>query len=90
VTMGELACYDHAKRFIIQNQIAQDNIYAHTLASIMSSLSTTALSCPVDVVKTRKMNQATDKEGKMRLVRISIQYSNRVFIKKPKPETNLN
>ena len=27
VNMGELACYDHAKRFVIQNQIANDNIY---------------------------------------------------------------
>ncbi|XP_059445052.1 mitochondrial uncoupling protein 3 [Corylus avellana] len=66
VNMGELACYDHAKRFVIQNKIAQDNIYAHTLASIMSGLSATALSCPADVVKTRMMNQAADKEGKIK------------------------
>ncbi|GFY88471.1 mitochondrial substrate carrier family protein [Actinidia rufa] len=51
VNMGELACYDHAKRFVIQNQLAADNIYAHTAASIMSGLSATALSCPADVVK---------------------------------------
>ncbi|KAK9276276.1 hypothetical protein L1049_005807 [Liquidambar formosana] len=62
VNMGELACYDQAKRFVIQNQISDDNIYAHTLASIMSGLSATALSCPADVVKTRMMNQA---EGKV-------------------------
>lgn len=36
VNMGELACYDHAKRFIINNQICDDNIYAHTLSSITS------------------------------------------------------
>lgn len=65
VNMGELACYDHAKRFVIQNQIARDNIFAHTLASIMSGLSATALSCPADVVKTRMMNQAAGKEGKI-------------------------
>ncbi|XP_030449204.1 mitochondrial uncoupling protein 3 [Syzygium oleosum] len=64
VNMGELACYDQAKRFVIQNQIAEDNIFAHTLASIMSGLSATALSCPADVVKTRMMNQATNKDGK--------------------------
>ncbi|KAI3433030.1 uncharacterized protein J3R85_007214 [Psidium guajava] len=64
VNMGELACYDHAKRFVIQNRIAEDNIFAHTLASIMSGLSATALSCPADVVKTRMMNQATNKDGK--------------------------
>lgn len=57
VNMGELACYDQAKHFIIQNQISEDNIYAHTLASVMSGLSATALSCPADVVKTRMMSQ---------------------------------
>ncbi|KAF5449591.1 hypothetical protein F2P56_030021 [Juglans regia] len=65
VNTGELACYDHAKRFVIQNRIARDNIFAHTLASIMSGLSATALSCPADVVKTRMMNQAAGKEGKI-------------------------
>ncbi|KAK4376676.1 hypothetical protein RND71_002972 [Anisodus tanguticus] len=45
VNMGELACYDHAKRFVINNNIANDNIYAHTLSSIMSGLSATTLSC---------------------------------------------
>ncbi|KAF4377644.1 hypothetical protein G4B88_006924 [Cannabis sativa] len=57
VNMGELACYDSAKHFVIRNRICEDNIYAHTLASVMSGLSATALSCPADVVKTRMMNQ---------------------------------
>ncbi|KAL6547079.1 Mitochondrial uncoupling protein 3 [Orobanche minor] len=61
VNMGELACYDHAKRFVIENQICSDNIYAHTLSSIMSGLSATVLSCPADVVKTRLMNQSAEK-----------------------------
>lgn len=63
VNMGELACYDHAKRFVIQNQIAGDNIFGHTCASVISGLCATALSCPADVVKTRMMNQAASKEG---------------------------
>lgn len=63
VNMGELACYDHAKRFVIQNQIAGDNVFGHTFASVISGLSATALSCPADVVKTRMMNQAVSKEG---------------------------
>ncbi|XP_057950030.1 mitochondrial uncoupling protein 3 [Malania oleifera] len=65
VNMGELACYDYAKHFVIQKQIAGDNIYAHTIASIMSGLSATALSCPADVVKTRMMNQAAGEEAKL-------------------------
>lgn len=62
VNMGELACYDQAKRFVVQNRVCDDNVYAHTLASIMSGLSATALSCPADVVKTRMMNQASGQE----------------------------
>ncbi|KAF6148177.1 hypothetical protein GIB67_011952 [Kingdonia uniflora] len=63
VNMGELACYDHAKRFLIRKQVCEDNIFAHTLASIMSGLAATTLSCPADWVKTRMMNQANHKEG---------------------------
>lgn len=66
VNMGELACYDHAKKFIIHNQIANDNIYAHTLASMMSGLSATTISCPADVVKTRMMNQGLDEGGRIK------------------------
>ncbi|XP_071717098.1 mitochondrial uncoupling protein 3 [Rutidosis leptorrhynchoides] len=66
VNMGELACYDHAKHFVIHNQIANDNIYAHTLASMMSGLSATIISCPADVVKTRMMNQRVDEHGKFK------------------------
>ncbi|XP_068638285.1 mitochondrial uncoupling protein 3 [Aristolochia californica] len=65
VNMGELACYDQAKRFIIRNWLCEDNIYAHTLGSIMSGLSATTLSCPADVVKTRMMSQASAKDTKI-------------------------
>lgn len=64
VNMGELACYDHAKHFVIHNKIANDNIFAHTLASMMSGLSATTISCPADVVKTRMMSQRANEEGK--------------------------
>ncbi|KZV33668.1 mitochondrial uncoupling protein 3 [Dorcoceras hygrometricum] len=66
VNMGELACYDHAKRFIIENQICNDNIFAHTMSSTMSGLAATVLSCPADVVKTRMMNQAAGVESKFK------------------------
>lgn len=66
VNMGELACYDHAKRFIIENRICNDDIFAHTLSSIVSGLSATALSCPADVVKTRMMNQASGKKNEIK------------------------
>lgn len=57
VNMGELACYDQSKHWLIQQGITDDGIGAHTLASVMSGLSATVLSCPADVVKTRMMNQ---------------------------------
>ncbi|RCV33855.1 hypothetical protein SETIT_7G116500v2 [Setaria italica] len=62
VNMGELTCYDQAKHLIISKKICDDNLYAHTLASVASGLSATTLSCPADVIKTRMMNQG--KEGK--------------------------
>ncbi|KAK6139383.1 hypothetical protein DH2020_026891 [Rehmannia glutinosa] len=46
--------------------ICNDNIYAHTLSSVMSGLSATALSCPADVVKTRMMNQAAVEGNKIK------------------------
>lgn len=61
VNMGELGCYDQAKRFVLRNNIADDNIYGHTLSSIISGLAATTLSCPADVVKTRMMNEGMDK-----------------------------
>ncbi|CAN6228331.1 unnamed protein product [Urochloa humidicola] len=45
VNIGELTCYDQAKHFIIRKQICDDNLYAHTLASVASGLSATTLSC---------------------------------------------
>lgn len=63
VNMGELACYDQAKRFTIEQRLAGDNIFGHTIASVMSGLAATILSCPADVVKTRMMNQASQSEG---------------------------
>lgn len=62
VNMGELTCYDVAKHFIIHSSICEDNVYAHSLASIASGLASTTLSCPADVVKTRMMNQACGRE----------------------------
>ncbi|PKU80964.1 mitochondrial uncoupling protein 3 isoform X1 [Dendrobium catenatum] len=65
VNMGELSCYDQAKRFIINHEICEDNVLAHTMASVASGLCATTLSCPADVVKTRMMNQASRAKGKI-------------------------
>lgn len=46
-----------AKSFLLR--VSED------LASIMSGLSATTLSCPADVIKTRMMNQAASEDGKL-------------------------
>lgn len=66
VNMGELTCYDQAKHFIIRKQICNDNLYAHTLASVASGLCATTLSCPADVIKTRMMNQGQEAKAMYR------------------------
>ncbi|KAL3687655.1 hypothetical protein R1sor_013964 [Riccia sorocarpa] len=57
VNTGELSCYDASKQFVIQKGWFNDNVGAHTFASLMSGFTATILSCPADVVKTRMMNQ---------------------------------
>ncbi|KAL5216766.1 hypothetical protein ABZP36_008167 [Zizania latifolia] len=47
-----------AKHFIIWRQICDDNLYAHTLASVASGLTATTLSCPVP----SRCNQNQDDE----------------------------
>lgn len=67
VNMGELTCYDYSKHLIIDHNICEDNVFAHTLASVASGLAATALSCPADVVKTRMMNQAAGNKEEMKI-----------------------
>ncbi|KAK1307687.1 Mitochondrial uncoupling protein 3 [Acorus calamus] len=61
VNMGELTCYDYSKRRILNGGLCEDNLYAHTLASVASGLCSTMMSCPADVVKTRMMNQGVER-----------------------------
>lgn len=56
VNAGELAAYDTAKRYLLNNLGFQDNTLCFMSASIISGLCSTVLSCPADVVKSRLMN----------------------------------
>ncbi|CAH1793632.1 unnamed protein product [Owenia fusiformis] len=60
VNMGDLATYDSAKHFILRNTQLDDNYITHTLSSACSGMVSASLSTPLDVVKTRIMNQPTD------------------------------
>lgn len=59
VNMGELAFYDQAKQLVLSSPHFEDNVYAHTAASIISGLFATLFSCPADVAKSRIMNAPT-------------------------------
>lgn len=50
----------------------KDNYITHTLASSCSGLIAATLGTPADVIKTRIMNQQTDKNGRGQLYKSSI------------------
>ncbi|XP_072495829.1 mitochondrial uncoupling protein 4 [Notamacropus eugenii] len=64
VNMGDLATYDSVKHLLLQNTPLEDNVMTHSLASISSGLVSCLLGTPADVIKSRVMNQPTDKKGK--------------------------
>nr|WJG69184.1 mitochondrial uncoupling protein [Acanthamoeba castellanii str. Neff] len=64
VAAAELATYDQCKQFLLGNNIMQDNIYTHFAASFIAGFVATASSSPIDVVKTRVMNQPSDANGR--------------------------
>ncbi|XP_071838207.1 kidney mitochondrial carrier protein 1-like [Apostichopus japonicus] len=53
----ELPVYDFTKKQLIQRKILSDNIYTHLAASFMAGLTGAIASNPVDVIRTRLMNQ---------------------------------
>ena len=59
VNAAELGIYDNAKNWIINDwQLCEDGILGHVGASFAAGVSSALVSTPVDVVKTRLMNQA--------------------------------
>jgi tetrahydromethanopterin S-methyltransferase subunit F len=55
VNIGELSTYDESKQLILRNSTLQDGIVVHTMSSFMSGLVSSAISTPIDVVKSRMM-----------------------------------
>ncbi|KAG8182796.1 hypothetical protein JTE90_009109 [Oedothorax gibbosus] len=64
VNMGDLTAYENCKHFILRNSSLKDNWLTHMLSSSCSGLVAATLGTPADVVKTRIMNQPTDKNGR--------------------------
>lgn len=63
VNAAELATYDQAKGFLIANNITGDTVYGHFGASLMAGFVATVFSNPVDLMKTRIMNQKPNADG---------------------------
>ncbi|KAI0987572.1 hypothetical protein GJ496_004511 [Pomphorhynchus laevis] len=57
VTGVELGVYDCSKRYIIRNNLGTDNIVTHFCASVVAGFAATLATNPIDVVRTRLMNQ---------------------------------
>lgn len=56
VTVGQLSCYDQFKQIILGFSFMKDNLLTHFSASFMAGGVATAITMPLDVMKTRFMN----------------------------------
>lgn len=64
VNLGDLTTYDTAKRMIMVKTGLPDCHWVHVMSSICAGLVAATMGTPADVVKTRVMNQPTDKTGR--------------------------
>jgi solute carrier family 25 oxoglutarate transporter 11 len=62
ITVGQLAAYDQCKEILLENCGMKEGVPTHFTASFMAAFIASVLSNPVDVAKTRLMNQ---KEGQI-------------------------
>ena len=56
MTIGQLAFYDEIKFQLIKTKYFQDNLATHFTASLSAAVIATAITMPLDVLKTRLMN----------------------------------
>ncbi|XP_044529625.1 mitochondrial uncoupling protein 4 [Gracilinanus agilis] len=72
VNMGDITTYESVKHFLKSNTSLEDGILIHITGSTCSGLVTSILGTPADVIKSRLMNQPTDKNGKGLLYKSSV------------------
>uniref|UniRef100_A0A8D8UVR3 Mitochondrial uncoupling protein 4 n=1 Tax=Cacopsylla melanoneura TaxID=428564 RepID=A0A8D8UVR3_9HEMI len=72
VNLGDLTTYDTAKHFLMTHTSLGDSHLTHIMASGMAGLVAATMGTPADVVKTRIMNQPTDKHGRGLLYKSSV------------------
>eukprot|EP00761_Pharyngomonas_kirbyi_P014260 gb/GECH01014290.1/.p1 GENE.gb/GECH01014290.1/~~gb/GECH01014290.1/.p1 ORF type:complete len:320 (+),score=65.46 gb/GECH01014290.1/:1-960(+) len=56
LTSAQLSSYDHTKHLLLKTQYFDDSYRTHATSSLVAGLCTTIASSPVDVIKTRYMN----------------------------------
>lgn len=62
MTVGQLSMYDQIKQILLTKTpegMLQDNFITHIIASLMAGTTATTLTLPLDVIKTRLMNENT-------------------------------
>lgn len=65
VNLGDLTTYDSVKRYILRTTGLPDDHIVHIASSICAGFVAAGLGTPADVIKTRIMNQPTDKTGRL-------------------------
>lgn len=62
MTIGQLSMYDQFKQMLLTNTpegLLKDDTKTHLIASLMAGTTATTLTQPLDVIKTRLMNETT-------------------------------
>ncbi|KAI8913355.1 mitochondrial carrier domain-containing protein [Gorgonomyces haynaldii] len=67
LTGSQLSSYDQSKQLLIRYGILQEGVIAHFAASMMAGVVAATCSAPVDLIKSRYMNQDFDSKGKGKL-----------------------
>ncbi|KAH8312529.1 hypothetical protein KR044_011274 [Drosophila immigrans] len=62
MTVGQIAFYEQTKDILIKNGFAQ-RMDTYIIASVVSAIAATALTQPLDVIKTRQMNSTGEYKG---------------------------
>ena len=69
VSATQISSYDHVKHSLLNARLLDEGVALHVLSSIVAGLITIAVISPVDLVRTRVMNQPKDANGKPLLYR---------------------
>ncbi|XP_020895834.1 mitochondrial substrate carrier family protein ucpB isoform X2 [Exaiptasia diaphana] len=67
LTATQIPSYDHTKHTLINHKIMKEGPPLHVVSSFVAGLVAAGATSPVDVVKTRIMNQATDSKGRPKI-----------------------